>query len=459
MPKISNIFKKKKALFSLVVVFLVTFVALWNVVSGGYDRQNKAILFIKKFVPPKISRQIRDFIFVIPDLKQRNKFLTTQVNKYEQGMEGQVFHEEILISHNNKKEYFLREFFLPFPRFDPRLGWGGKKNSSNKHYLGFFKDKVIVVSGKGRTIYFEKKNFLNKKLSQIEIENNINILLEKNNSKLIGVRDLFIEDKKIYISIIFEKNKKISINAYRADLNIEKLNFELFFETNEYWDTYNVYSGGRFSKYKDGEILFTIGFAAVKNAAQQMNSLLGKIISINKSTGLHKIISIGHRNPQGIYYIKKLDIIINTEHGPKGGDEININFQEKNVIPNFGWDIASYGKPYLEEPDLFKKSHKEYGFVEPFKYYTPSIGISQLLYMKHNLDLEEGNHLFVTSLRACSIYVIKFNEELNEITNEDRIYIHERRIRDIAYDKKNNVFFLIFENTPSIGILSTDKLN
>ena len=45
------------------------------------------------------------------------------------------------------------------------------------------------------------------------------------------------------------------------DLNFEKLNFELFFESNEYWpNRYNVYSGGRFSTYKDNKVLFTIGY-------------------------------------------------------------------------------------------------------------------------------------------------------------------------------------------------------
>ena len=459
MPKISNIIKSKKIVLLVIILFLAAFIGFWNVVSDGYDRQNKAILFIKKFVPAKISRKARDIIFIVPNLKERNKFLNIQVNKYEQGMEGQLFNDEIILSQKNKKKYFLKEFYLPFPRFDPRLGWGGKKNSQNKHYFGFYKDKVIVASGQARTIYFDKKNFLTKKLNQIEIDNNIKTLLKENNYKLIGIRDLLIEDEKIYISIIFKNSQGISINAYRADLNLKNLNFELFFEAKEYWNEYNVYSGGRFSKYKNNKILFSIGFAGVQNAAQQMNSILGKIVSIDKSTKKHEIVSIGHRNPQGLYYIKNRDIILNTEHGPKGGDEININFQNKNTIPNFGWDVASYGVPYLGGPDPFKKSHAEHGFIEPFKYYTPSIGISQLLYMPNNLSMENDNYLFVTSLRATSIYVIKFNDKFDKILNEDRIFISERRIRDIEYDKDSNAFFLIFENTPSFAILSAKKNN
>ena len=63
----------------------------------------------------------------------------------------------------------------------------------------------------------------------------------------------------------------------------------------------------------------------------------------------------------------------------------------------------------------------------------------------------------MSSLRAGSIYVIKINEKLNKILDEDRIYFNQQRIRDIHYDEENDVFFLLFEFTPSIGILKLDE--
>ena len=75
--------------------------------------------------------------------------------------------------------------------------------------------------------------------------------------------------------------------------------------------------------------------------------------------------------------------------------------------------------------------------------------------MPNGINSEGGKHLFVSSLRAASIYVIKVNEKFNKILDEDRIYFPEQRIRDIAYDEENNVFFLLFEHTPSIGILKS----
>ena len=130
---------------------------MWNVVSGGYDKQNKTILFLKEFIPSQVSRKVRDIIFIIPDLKERNKFLSTQVNKYEQGLNGELFNEEIVLSKKNKKKYLIKEFFLPFPRLDSRLGWAGQKNSTRAHHLAIIEDNVIVISGEGKTIYFKKK--------------------------------------------------------------------------------------------------------------------------------------------------------------------------------------------------------------------------------------------------------------------------------------------------------------
>ena len=451
MLNIKNLFNKKRIFIIVLIAVLLAFMGLWSIVSGGYDKQNSTILFLKKFIPSKVARKVRDTIFIIPDLKERNKFLSTQVRKYEQGLNGEIFNDKIIISEKNKTKYLLKEFFLPFPRLDTRLGWGGKKNSTRAHHLAIVKDNVIVISGEGKTIYFTKDNIFNDQLNEVVILNNIQDILTKNNFKLIGIRDLLLNDEKLYISLIFKNLKGFSINAYTADLNFEKLNFDLFFQTNEFWDSYNVFSGGRFFEYKDNKILFTVGYSNVSGAAQNLNSLLGKIISIDKQTKEHNIISMGHRNPQGLSYIKDLNIIINTEHGPKGGDEINVNFQKTNEIPNFGWDISSYGTTYSGE-DIYKKSHTKYGFIEPLKYYVPSIGISQLVYMPNKFNANNKKYLYVTSLRAGSIYVIQINENFSKIIDEDRIYF-QQRIRDIEYDEENDLFFLLFEYTPSIGVL------
>tara|TARA_X000001036_G_scaffold62237_1_gene52482 strand:+ start:2319 stop:3701 length:1383 start_codon:yes stop_codon:yes gene_type:complete len=455
--------KKKSFLIlasiSLISIFLICIASFWIIVSSGYDKQNKIILNIKKIFPSHIAKQVRDKIFFIPNLQARNKFLSLQVEKYEQGLEGKLFNSKIFISQKDKKKYLLKEFFLPFPRLDTRLGWAATENSKRAHYLEILQDKVFVISGLGETIYFNKKNIKEKKLNQKKIKNNINDILKKNEAELMGIRDLYYDDNFFYISMQHKDKEGFTVNVYRAKVDYLELKFELFFKTGEYWPSYNVFSGGRLEKFKEGKILFSTGFSKKYEAPQNKSSLLGKIISIDKKTKNYELISYGHRNPQGLHYLSTHNIIINTEHGPKGGDEINFNFLKSNEPSNFGWPVSSYGSPYSGEEKIFEeqgwltKSHDENGFKEPIKHYTPSIGISELVYLPKRISPDGKEYLFVSSLRAASIYVIKLNNKLDKILDEDRVYFPNHRIRDIEYDEELGVFFILFEHTPSVGIL------
>ena len=126
-------------------------------------------------------------------------------------------------------------------------------------------------------------------------------------------------------------------------------------------------------------------------------------------SGEKQLVSVGHRNPQGLYYSQKYNDIFSTEHGPTGGDEFNIHFKPGvNNIKNFGWPISSYGehgaKTAITDSDELKqrytfaplhKSHKKYGFVEPVKYYVPSIGITELEKIPREFIKESDNDFFM----------------------------------------------------------------
>ena len=87
------------------------------------------------------------------------------------------------------------------------------------------------------------------------------------------------------------------------------------------------------------------------------------------------------------------------------------------------------------------------------QHYVPSIGISELVAIEENPQKNLTNTLYVSSLRANSIYIIKISEDFKKILSQDRIYISNNRIRDIKYDKESNNFFLILENIPAIGVI------
>ena len=169
---------------------------------------------------------------------------------------------------------------------------------------------------------------------------------------------------------------------------------------------------------------------------------------------------MGHRNPQGLYYSKKFDFILSTEHGPKGGDEINLNNKPFLKVKNFGWPISSYGEHYaknysdkiLKEAPL-NKSHKKFGFEEPIKYFDPSIGISQTISLNES-DTEfligaMGNEIKEQDL---GLHFIKLNKKRDKVIDHNYISLNER-VRDmiITNDKKKIIIFL--ESSSSLLIL------
>ena len=93
---------------------------------------------------------------------------------------------------------------------------------------------MISISGYGKTVYFDKNNLLNENLNFTDIPNNIDDILKEGNFKLIGIRDLFIFNNQIIISMLVKDEKGITINLYEADFDLNKINFKLSFQSNEF---------------------------------------------------------------------------------------------------------------------------------------------------------------------------------------------------------------------------------
>ena len=99
--------------------------------------------------------------------------------------------------------------------------------------------------------------------------------------------------------------------------------------------------------------------------AQDEESVNGKIIKININNSDYEIFSMGHRNPQGLYYDRENNFILETEHGPMGGDEINLievnNIEDK--IQNFGWAISSLVNTMVEKFGLIDQNMKNIHYI------------------------------------------------------------------------------------------------
>jgi hypothetical protein len=222
--------------------------------------------------------------------------------------------------------------------------------------------------------------------------------------------------------------------------------------------------GGASIHLKD-KILLSMGTPtstsqSIRDFAQNINSYYGKITAINKNdlkkTKTNKqllkpdIFSLGHRNIQGLAIID--DIIFSSEHGPKGGDEINL-IKPKN---NYGWPTSSYGTIYETiDKKYYDYSHSKHGFNEPIFQFTPSIALSSLAKCTKQMMnyFERKGCLIATSLKAKSLIIILLNDDLNRIIGYERIQFNER-LRHFANDFKGNLFS---EEDGSIYV-STDNL-
>ena len=93
---------------------------------------------------------------------------------------------------------------------------------------------------------------------------------------------------------------------------------------------------------------------------------------------MKSIWSYGQRNPQGLFYEKTTGTIWENEHGPKGGDELNII--KKGL--NYGWPVISFGVNY--DGTIITNDTAKVGMEQPFHYWTPSIGPSSLTRVSSN---------------------------------------------------------------------------
>ena len=257
-----------------------------------------------------------------------------------------------------------------------------------------------------------------------------------------------------FLFISFTKKEKNNCNIFhiaKAKLD-EKTKFSKFFK---YDHCGKWIQGGRMQKYKfngtDG-IIFSLADNITdkpNKKPQSDKSLLGKII-FKPFDGIEEvIISKGHRNPQGLLVLEN-DIILSTEHGPRGGDEINLIKYGKN----YGWQIA-YGSKYLKNEN-YEFNHSKLNFEEPIFAFLPSIGISEIIKVSNKFDNLWDESFLVASLNKETLFRIMFSKNFSKVILIEEIFIGQR-IRDLKMH--NDTLFLALEGKGELGIIKVINTN
>ena len=202
--------------------------------------------------------------------------------------------------------------------------------------------------------------------------------------------------------------------------------------------------GGAYVK-TDNEVLLTIGTPVhqsrkISNLAQDKESIFGKIISIKKETLIQSkdkidfdIYSIGHRNPQGL--VNYENEIFSFEHGPQGGDELNIIIKGKN----YGWPITSFGTKY-SDGESYQITFSDSSYKEPLFSFVPSVATSALNICPKNLLQYYYPYkcLMGLSLKDMSILILVLNKDNNVIIYE-KINLGNR-LRHFGLDYEGKLF-------------------
>jgi hypothetical protein len=331
-------------------------------------------------------------------------------------------------------------------------------------YIDFHQNNLLVLSARGVLVYDQDmSDVINLKQIKNNLNNFIGLKQFQQSSNFL-IRDLYIHKNNIYISYTeeFKSDNCFNTSVLHGVMNYEFIYFNKLFSSNKCATTINNtgQSGGRITNFDSNHILLTVGDFRNRSLAQDKKSINGKILKININNSDYEIVSMGHRNPQGLYFDKENNFILATEHGPQGGDEINlieVDRINKSELLNYGWPIVSAGEHYggrsKENEKKYEKyplynSHSEYGFIEPLISFVPSIAISEITKI--------GKNKYVMSSMGQerdgdkSIYFFELSNE-KKIINLEKIKVFER-VRDLIF--KDNKLYLFLENTPSIGIIS-----
>lgn len=214
-------------------------------------------------------------------------------------------------------------------------------------------------------------------------------------------------------------------------------------------------AGGRLVVVEDG-IYLSVGdfyFDGVngKRNWRLEKSHYGAVLFYKFASGNVSVKSKGHRNPQGLVATKFG--LIETEHGPQGGDEINL-IPFSDGMRDYGWPDGTFGVNYGERSwplDPQNDRHKSKWFELPLMAFTPSVGISSVDIVPYDSEIVRWRgDLLVGSLRAGTIFRVSLDS--NRIYSLESINV-SRRIRDIKVRKKS-IYFLEDVSPVRLHVLS-----
>jgi len=265
----------------------------------------------------------------------------------------------------------------------------------------------------------------------------------------VEVHPAFEDNGFIYFSFSKRENDRQTTAVMRATLQGNQLkDQQLILEAAPYLSTRHHF-GSRLEFDKDGYLFLSVGDRGRRDQnPQSLDNHCGKIHRIHDDGSIPEdnpfvdtpgavksIYSYGHRNPQGVAMHPETGLIWANEHGPRGGDEVNIIRKGAN----YGWPVISYGINY--NGTRFTELTEKEGMEQPELYWVPSIGVCGMTFVSGDRYPAWKNDLLCGSLSFKYLARLKMDGE--EIVGEEKLLKNIGRLRDVKMGRDGYIYIAV----------------
>lgn len=209
----------------------------------------------------------------------------------------------------------------------------------------------------------------------------------------------------------------------------------------------DIHFGSRLAFDKKGFLFISVGERGQRENSQDLTNHLGKVIRLKEDGAVPQdnpfakeagkkpeIWSYGHRNPQGLSFDSATGGLYEMEHGPQGGDEINLI--KKGA--NYGWPVITFGKEYGSGENIGEGGVKS-GIEAPLKQFTPSIAPSGLIVYSGKLIPEWKGFLIAGALAHRHVNLVKLEAQGKHCERQILVELSER-FRAVAESPTGSIF-------------------
>ena len=303
------------------------------------------------------------------------------------------------------------------------------------------KNKALITERPGNV-----RLLVNGKLHPKAIEGIPSVLHEGQGGLLdVSVDPVYAETGWIYLSyshllIDAEGDRKPAMTRIvRGKLDGHQwADQEVIYEApHDLYTTTRHHYGSRIVFDPNGYLYFSIGERGIAQHAQDIGRPNGKIHRIHKDgtvpsdnpfierqDALPTIFTFGNRNPQGLAVHPETGLIWETEHGPMGGDELNVI----QGGANYGWPSITYGRNY--DGGIVSNHRERQGMIQSTLYWKPSIAVCGIHFVKSPLFPRWKNHLLVGALKYEEVRLLDI--ENNRVMHQEIILKNAGRVRDVC---------------------------